>query len=180
MRNKGWIIVVCSAIFIALFEGTFLCFLPSPWNEWHPLLEGVVLLTILDKPRHVLLFAGLAGFFLSMYHFGTPVFFSIQYLWIAAILLMLQEIIVTNRSLYAALSLMCTARVLDALCTRIPYVFNGFFSQQLSVVHFSWVSLFKTFLWDIGTVSAVFIIVALFTRHFMMTVSHTHDFYDNA
>ncbi|MEO5927295.1 MAG: hypothetical protein ABIO72_01200 [Patescibacteria group bacterium] len=176
MSLRGWIIVVLAAIVSALLEACFLPFLPAPWRDIRPILELAVLFVVLSSPRGALVFAGIAGILVDLFRVDAGTFAFGRYITVVVVMILLSQTVLTNRSVYATGALVIAARLVDRL--------------WLSLVHFFGTSLFRldirvepllsfgtTILWDIGLMTAAFILLALFTRRFLVTITRHSRYY---
>jgi cell shape-determining protein MreD len=177
MTPRAWIIAVCSALFAALLEASFMPFLPPPWREIRPVMQLIVLLIIVNRPRGALAAAAIAGFVLDIFQVENGAFAFGRFILIAALLLLISESTLTNRSVYATAALILAARLFDRVWMVIASFLGGvLFRTDIRIE--SWTSFGTTLLWDIGLISVAFICLALFTRRFLITINRSKRRYD--
>lgn len=177
MNARSWMFVVAAAIVVGTFESTFVTLLPSPWREFRPVIDVMVLLIIIDRPRAALVYAALAGLIIDALGLGGGVFAFARFLLVALAIWALSESVITNRSVYASAALVIAARLIDRLWIWIAGVAgSGLFRWEIGQEPLS--SLVITILWDLGTVSLAFVMLAFFTRRFLMAVARPNRFYD--
>ncbi len=170
MTRRGWVFVILSACFAAVYEAAWMTFLPTPWRDIRPILQILVLLIVLNRPRGALVYAGIAGMLVDLFRVDAGAFSLGRFVVIAIILLALSETVLTNRSVYATTALMFAGRVIDAIWIWIVHAV-GTRAFHLDIQMDSAVSLLLTLCWDIGLMSVAFMLIAVFTRRFLMTAS---------
>lgn len=175
MTSRSWLLIILAAIFTGLLEATFISLLPTPWREIRPIIEGAVLLIVLNKPRGALVFAGLSGFCLDLFSVGDGTLALVRLVLLTAAISALAHSWLTNRSIYATAALVVGARFLDRLWLWMSYLVGRAFSWDIRLE--STASFFTTLAWDIGLVSLAFVALTIFTRRFLVTV-RLNRFYD--
>lgn len=177
MNVRSWVFVAVASVVVGTFEATFVTLLPAPWREFRPIIDLTVLLIVIDRPRAALVFAALAGLILDAFGLGNGVFAFARFLLVASAVWALSESVITNRSVYASAALVVGARLINRLWIWIAGLAGtGLFRWEIQQEPLS--SLVVTILWDLGTVSFVFMLLAFFTRRFLMSVARPNRFYD--
>lgn len=167
MKVHRWILLTISAVLAALFELSFISFLPEPWRGFRPILDVVVLCVILGRPRAAMVFGAVAGATLDLFPIDGMTAASLRLVLIAAVLALVAETVLTNRSIYATGVLIFAARMLDH-----GWLFAG--SVVSRVVSSGTISIepigsvLITVAWDVVVLSVIFIAIAQFTRRFMI------------
>lgn len=177
MSPQRWVLLVLFAIGIGLVEATFVTLLPSPWREIRPVLEVSVLLVVVNKPKAALVFAGIAGLMLDVFRVDGPTFVFGRLIIVTSVVSLLAHALLTNRSVYATAALVIFARVFDRVLAGIHAFFGNIFLESGIRVD-SIRSFFTTVAWDIALLSACFVLLAMFTRRFLVTVPRTTRDYD--
>lgn len=176
MSISRWVLVIGGAIVAGIFELSFASFFQEPFRSIHPILDLVVLAVVLARPRHAMIFAVVAGLVLDLFPVDGSTASALRFLVITTIVMGISQTVLTNRSVYATGLLVIAARGMDILWLRVAGFISGqLFSRSLPSVSF--VSLGWTLLWDIAIVSTMFVIVAVFTRRFMISApAHQHRY----
>jgi cell shape-determining protein MreD len=178
MRIRGWALVIVGAVVAGLLEATFLTLLPSPWRDIHPVIDGAVLFVILNRSKAGMVFGAVAGFLLDLFSVGPASFASARLLVVAAVISLLSITLLTNRSMYATAVLVVIARIVDRFWVWMFSLAAGvLFHAPIPMISFG--SFAITLLWDVGIVSACFIVLAFFTRRFLITAPSMRP-YDDA
>ena len=165
MTRKSSALLVLTAVILAFFEASCSPFLSPPWREFRPVLVALVLGVVYRSPRGSFLIASIAGCLMPLFSLDND-FAFMRYLAVSGVLVLLNETVFTNYSLYSALVAMVSARLLD-ICLVIAVQFLqrtvfGLDGLTPSVSLLPW-----TFVWDIGTVSIVFISTTLLAKRFV-------------
>ena len=167
---RRWGIIGVAAVIAGLFEATFSTFLPTPWREIRPILDGAILLVVLNRPKYAFVFAAITGIILDVIPVEGSGFASARLIAIVALVMLLVQTVLTNRSVYATALLMVTARAADRVWLSVVSFLLRFGSgpaMHLEPLRFAWITL----AWDIGLVSLGFISFAFFTRRFLMPIT---------
>jgi hypothetical protein len=177
MRStRSWILLLVASLLAALLEVSFFSFLPTPWREIRPVLQVIVLLVVLNSPRGAFVAAGVSGLLIDVFATDSGTFAFGRLIVVAFIATILSETVLTNRSLYATAGLALVARAMDRLLLFLTKEVAGrIFQLDIRLEPLS--SFFKTIAWDIGLLAVVFIVLALFTRRFLVTVSRSRERY---
>jgi hypothetical protein len=170
MTRRGWVLLVIAAVLTALYEASFMPFLPSPWHEVRPMIQVSVLLVVLNRTRGALVYAGIAGLLLDLFRVDAGTFALGRMIAVTMILLLLSETVLTNRSIYATGALVFAGRIADALWIWIAHAIgSGIFHLDIRIEPIQ--ALGIVLLWDVGLLSLAFMALALFTRRFLVTIS---------
>lgn len=173
MSRRSWILVFLLAIIVGSFEATFVTLLPSPWREFHPVLNVAVILVIVNRARPALLYSAVAGLVLDTFSQDMGAFALARVLVITFTLWILSESVITNRSVYASIALVIVARLIDKIWILIAHLLgNGLFRWDIQQEPIG--SALLTFGWDVAIVGLSFILIASFTRRFLMPVSRAN------
>ncbi|MFA5935366.1 MAG: hypothetical protein WC787_00705 [Patescibacteria group bacterium] len=176
MSTRGWIIVVISAFVAAMLEASFLPFLPSPWREIRPVLQIAVIFVVLNSPRGALVYAGIAGLLLDIFRLDSGTFAFGRLIAVTLLMILLSDTVLTNRSVYATVALSLVARFADRIWLWIVHAIGtNIFRMDIRIEPLT--SLFLSIAWDIGLISLVFVLLAVFTRRFMVTAPRSRRFY---
>lgn len=176
MSKKSWALAVTASIFFGILEATLITLLPSPWRDFRPVLVVSVLLVILNRPKAALLHAAIAGLIVDAFS-GTGAFAFARFILITATVWIISDTVVTNRSIYATAALITTARLIDRIWIFVAgFAGNSLFAWNVQQEPF--VSTLITLIWDIGTISIAFMLLAFFTRRFLTPVSRNTRFYE--
>ncbi|MBU1033066.1 MAG: hypothetical protein ABII13_02175 [Patescibacteria group bacterium] len=168
--KKTWIITIIFAILVSLLEATFFTLLPSPWLYIHPVIAFSVLLVVLNKPKEAFVFAALSGFILDLFAVSGGYFSIARLSLIIAFVIFLSQSLFTNRSIYATVSLVAIARVLDRIWITVGEVLKRvLFKSNLLVDPLS--STVIILVWDIAIVAIGFILLVFFTRRMKIKLS---------
>lgn len=178
MSIRRWLYIVIAAIFCALLEATFLTLLPSPWREFHPLLDIIILLIVLNRVQSACVYAGIAGFLMDSLRVEGGALAIMRYVLLALAISVISKTILTNRSLYVTTALVIMARCLDRLWLWIANLLSVPFLHEV-VARQSWQSFFITIVWDVGLLSIVFLALNVFTRYFVVTAPSARRFYES-
>ena len=115
-----------------------------------------------------MVFAAIAGFLLDLFSVGPTTFAFARLVVVVALVSLLSITVLTNRSMYATAVLVTAARCLDRLwILASSAIATVLFHVPVPVEPLQ--ALGITLLWDVGIVSVCFIVVASFTRRFLVT-----------
>ncbi|MCI0479032.1 hypothetical protein L0Y59_00605 [Candidatus Uhrbacteria bacterium] len=179
MSARKWFLVALGALLAGLAEATFSTLLPSPWRDMRPVLALAVLFVVLGRPRAGLVWAGLGGLMADLYVIGPSPFSFARLILTVGLVLFLSVAVLTNRSVYATGVLMAIARTADWLMLRA----SAFLSDALFHVHMSVMpprELAIVLAWDLGLVTVTFVVLASFTRRFLVTAPFGYRPYDES
>ncbi len=177
MSKKGWAFVIVLAFFLAIGEATALTLLPEPWRDFRPVLDCIVMLIVLRRPKGALLFAAIAGLVLDAFQVDSSGFVFGRIVCVAAILVLLSNSLLTNRSLYASLALALGARMIEGIWLLSAHVFGAvLFHWDIPIMPFT--SFLITSVWDVVSVGVTFLIFVFFTRRFFVSAHRATPFYE--
>lgn len=178
MNIRSWIYIVFTAVFCALLEATFLTLLPSPWREFHPLLDIIILLIVLNRVQGACVYAGIAGFLIDSLRVEGGALAVMRYVLLALAISVVSKTILTNRSLYVTTALVIVARCLDRMWLWIANLLSVPFLHEM-VARQPWTSFFITIVWDVCLLSIIFLTLNVFTRYFVVTAPSARRFYES-
>jgi len=113
MRIHKYAVVAALGVAFGLYESTFLTFL-SGWLAYlKPVLPGMVFFMLLERRGYALVFGACAGTVMDLFAVEYPTFAPWRLLFIAAILWIVSERVLTNRSVYSTIALVLAGRLLD-------------------------------------------------------------------
>lgn len=170
MTKRGWVFVAIAAFVAAMYEAVFMPFLPSPWHEIRPIIHIAVLLVVLNHPRAALVYAGVTGLLLDIFRVDVGTFSIGRLIAVTLLLIVLAETVLTNRSIYATAVLVLLARCADRIWIWIVHAI-GSAVFQLDIRIEPLRSVLITMGWDIALISLAFLVLAIFTRRFLVTIS---------
>ncbi|MBU1349080.1 hypothetical protein KJ781_03355 [Patescibacteria group bacterium] len=178
MSWKVWLLVSIGAVLVGLCEATFLTILPSPWREIHPVLSVAVIFVVLGRSRAGMAWAAIAGLMIDLYAVGPSSFSFARLLLTVALVSMLSLSILTNRSIYATVVLMLFGRGADWAIRRVTSaVSDALFHAYMPVESFR--GLATSMAWDVALVAVTFVVIASFTKRFLVTAPHGYRGYDD-
>lgn len=170
MTRTKWIVIIFAAVFAGLFQATFFSLLPQPYREIQPVLILCVLGVALNRSDAALVFAVISGLMIDLFTVGGGFLaFAEQAIVISAITTIADKVL-TNRSVYSAAALLLSARFMSYVWfSSMSFFSRLLFKTQIMVqpIH----SLLVTMLWDAVLMSAIFMMLAFFTRRFLVSIA---------
>jgi len=159
--------IILFSICIAMYELSVAPFLPAPWNSFHPILGVLVLLVAIEKPNSAFILAGVSGFLLDVFSTGGTFFAVGRYLLLTMMMVTLNTHVLTNRSVFASVTLTVMTRVVDWIwISTATLIIVLLFRSPLHVPSIR--SVGKMMAWDVAFVACGFVFFAYFTKRFLI------------
>ncbi|MFH1078635.1 MAG: hypothetical protein V1745_05155 [Patescibacteria group bacterium] len=178
MSWQRWVLIVIGALLAGLGEATFSTILPSPWRDIRPVLPVAVLFVVLGRPRAGMVWAALGGLMLDLYAIGPSPFSFARLMLTVALISLASLSVLTNRSVYATAMLMTLGRVVEWIVHRAASAVSSLlFQARMPIEPFG--DLLLTVVWDVSIVTVAFIVIASFTKRFLVTAPHGYRGYDD-
>jgi hypothetical protein len=175
MNSRRWILAALCGIFLGLIQATFLSLLPSPWREFQPVLATCVLLVVLNRSKHAILFSGVAGFVLHLFTVGGNSFAFIWLMVTTVIVTVISQSLLTNRSMYATAALTVFARIIFQSLAFIVLTISSFLFNTAYIIP-SFRQLIVITAWDVALSCFGFLAVAMLTRRFQVTINRLNEY----
>ncbi len=113
MRIHKYAAVAALGLAFGLYESTFQTFL-SGWPSFlKPVLPCLVFFMLLERRGYALVFGACAGTVMDLFAVENPSFAPWRLLFIASLLWIASERILTNRSVYSTVAMVMAGRLLD-------------------------------------------------------------------
>lgn len=164
------ILLLLLSVTLGLYESVVSPFLPFPWNAFHPILGVLVLLVAMEKAGAALVAGVVSGFVLDVLVTGGAAFSAGRMAVIVVSLAALQSRVLTNRSLYAAVALVLSARMAEILWQIAAHAGHALFFRAPFYAP-DWVASRAAMAWDAAFVAAGFFGISFFTQRFLILPS---------
>lgn len=170
MRPSSWVLLCGAALGYGIYESSFASAAPAPLSYIRPLPAFLVLLVLLNRQKAAYVAAGLAGMTADLLAAGPPGYVFVRWLLAVCVIDALSETVVTNRSLFAAAILVTAARLSDGILILMGMVFFDW------VLRMPWdagslTAWLGSYFFDLVAVTAMFVVLTMFTRRFLVTVN---------
>ncbi|MCR4278589.1 MAG: hypothetical protein NUV81_01655 [bacterium] len=170
LRIIGMILI---AMLVALYEVSVAPFLPMPWNAFHPILGILVLLVAIEKRNSAFIVAGVSGFLLDLYSTGGTFFAVGRFLLLTMMMMTLNAHVLTNRSVYASITLVLLTRMFDWIWIAVASLIVALLFR--STIHVpSLESVGRVMAWDTAFVALGFAFFVFFTKRFLIVPRTRH------
>ena len=170
MRKSSWVLLGVATLATGIYESAFLGSAPFPFYLLHPILPACVLLLMLNKRLPAYLAVGVAGTLVDLLSAAPAGWVTIRWLCVLLVVDLLSESVATNRSLYAAMALVGSARLLDRVLGQIISWFALIFLHQ-TIILGSWTAWLGSAIVDQACTAMVFILITLFTKRFVIAIN---------
>ncbi|MBU2566964.1 hypothetical protein KKG46_05425 [Patescibacteria group bacterium] len=177
MRLSSWFLLSGSALAAGLIESSLAGSAPYPLSHVRPLLPGVVLLILLNRPQAGFVAAGIAGSISDLLKTDSSAFAIARWLMVAFMVDYVSEKVMTNRSLQAAWILTVIARLLDYILLLISYWISPIILQRTLYIE-TWKDFIVIAFFDLVIVTILFIGFTVFTKRFLISVPLTKNRYE--
>lgn len=179
MSWQKWVFVVIGALLAGLGEATFSTILPSPWRDIRPVLPVAVLFVVLGRPRAGMAWAALGGLMIDLYVIGPSPFSFARLMLTVSLVSLVSLSVLTNRSVYATAMLMALGRGAEWIVHRAASAVSSIlFQAHMPIEPLG--NLLLTVVWDVAIVTMAFIVIASFTKRFLVTAPHGYRGYDDS
>lgn len=166
MRIHKYAVVAALGLAFGLYESTFMTFLPGWFAYLKPVLPGMIFFMLLERRGYALLFGACAGMVLDLFAVEYPTFAPWRLLFIAAILWVASERVLTNRSIYSTVAMVLAGRLLDWLWLVAAQGFYGLVGRSARFAP-GLADLGRTMVSDLILTVALFLIGMLVMRRYL-------------
>jgi len=169
MKTTSWVFLVGVSTLTTLFETSFSTSTFFPLSAVRPLFPMFVILLLLNRRMASYFSAGISGFVFDMFSSSPTGFAFGRWLLLILIADYVLRLVITNRSLYGAIFLAVSIRLIDRI---LLYGISGLYlliSGKFVFIE-SWFNLMFILVMDCIVTAGVFLAFSLFTRRFMSSV----------
>jgi cell shape-determining protein MreD len=166
MRSSSYIAITGVALALGYYEGSMLGSLPGFFIFFRPVLPFLILCFLLKRPQAAYLTAGVSGAVVDLITSTPSGFIMARWLLIAFLIDIVQEHVITNRSLYGAWLLVVLARTFEGLLLMITFVTSKYILGRLFIAEPVGVQILIAFT-DLMVISILFLATSLLTKRFL-------------
>lgn len=177
MRKSSWVILSAAAVLGGIYESSFLGSAPDILGYVKPILPVCVMLFLLNRKPGAYVAAVLSGVVIGSLSPLPSGWIMMRWLMVLLVIDALSEKVATNRSLYSAIALALTARLLDRiLCQLLEWVYPILSGRNFAFE--PWHRLPGILISDALIVALIFVGVTIFTKRFVIAVEPRKERYE--
>ncbi|MDD2785762.1 MAG: hypothetical protein PHS79_02595 [Patescibacteria group bacterium] len=177
MRKSSWALLCVAAVIGGLYESSFLGSAPDMLDYIKPILPVCVMLFMLNRKSGAYIVAVLSGVVIDMLSPLPGGWTMMRWLVVLLFVDLLSEKITTNRSLYSAVALAVSARILDRVISQLmSWIYPILSGQPLAFE--PWARLPGVLIADALIVALIFVSVTIFTKRFVIAVEARRERYE--
>ncbi len=166
MRTSSYIAITGVALALGYYEGSMLGSLPGYFIFFRPVLPFLILCFLLKRPQAAYLTAGVSGAVVDLITSTPSGFIMARWLLIAFLIDVVQEYIITNRSLYGAWMLVVIARAFEGLLLLITFAISNYILGRLFITEPVALQIL-IICTDLIIISVLFLSTSLLTKRFL-------------
>lgn len=176
MRTSSYIAVAGAAVFIGLYETSFLGSLPQVLHFIHPLVPVLAIYFLLKRPQAAYMTAAIAGLVADLLSSEPTGFAMARWLLTAFFLDFLSENVITNKSLYGSWVLVFGGWFFEMITIIAAYIFYLLILEKQFLLPTA-TSYFFTLLANIIIITFLFLGTSFFTKRFLTYIPFVKDRY---